>query len=439
MKKLFKLRFGRFFRMKRDSFISIVFLLIGIAALLAMGVYSPVTENYRSPSVGSSLSERADTILKYNEENATRYFWDCANPINGLVRDHSESNSPSSISAVGFGMTSLIIGYENGWFTRSEVYDRILTTLNYFNNTTQKHGFYYHFINMYNGSSAYNSGFSSIDTTLFISGALFAGQFFNNTPIQRLADRLYERINWKWMTNNTSLLNMCYYPDSGFSHYYWTDYSEALLMYILATGSPTHPLPVSDWEYWISTWRENGQGDLRHWAASDESMFTYLYAQAYINFKNLNFNYVGNLWNNSKRAIEYDISFAQSCTKYETFDQGYWGISASNGPTGYEAFGAYPGGTDGTVAPYAMIGAIPFVANQSKLAIINMWDIRNKTYSTYGFVDAFNLGQNWFSQVYIGIDVGIEILMTQDYFNGMVWKYFMEIPYVDNALLDLGV
>ncbi|MCL4345860.1 MAG: hypothetical protein M1375_03435 [Candidatus Thermoplasmatota archaeon] len=425
--------------MRRDSYIAVTFLMIGVIAILASATYSPEVESYQSKPLPNGLSERADQILTYNEENATRYFWDCVNPQNGLIRDHSESSSPSSISAVGFGMTSLIIGYENGWFTRSEVYERILVTLNYFNNTTENHGFYYHFINMYNGTSAYGSGFSSIDTTLFISGALFAGQFFNGTPVQRLADQLYDRINWQWMTNNTSLLNMCYYPDSGFSHYYWTDYSEALLMYILAAGSPSHALPLSDWEYWISTWRENGQGGLRHWASSDESMFTYLYAQAYINFKNLDFNYIGNMWNNSRRAIEYDISFSQGCTKYETFDQGYWGISASNGPDGYKAYGAYSGGTDGTVAPYAMIGAIPFTPNESKLAILKMWDMKNETYSIYGFVDAFNLGDNWFSPVYIGIDVGIEILLTQDYFNGMVWKYFMQISYVKDALTNLGV
>ncbi len=424
--------------MKKLTGLSYIFLLIGLFALIASTLYIPPSVPQKTSPI-SGISQRADKIIRMNEDNATKYFWDCANPVNGLIRDHSQASSPSSISAVGFGFTSLIIGYENGLFTKNDVYDRIWTALNYFNNTTNMHGFYYHFINMYNSSPAYNSGFSSIDTTLFISGALFAGQFFQNTSLQRLSDRLYERINWQWMTNNTTLLNMCYYPQSGFSHYYWTDYSEALLMYILALGSPTHPLPGSDWSAWISTWRTNGQGPLKHWASSDESMFTYLYAQAYINFKNLSFNYVGNLWNNSRKAILYDISFAQANTEYETFDQGFWGISASNGPNGYRAYGAINGGTDGTVAPYAMIGALPFVPNQSKLAIIKMWDMKNQTFGTYGFVDAFNIEDNWFSPVYIGIDVGIEVLMTQDYINGFVWNYFMKISYVENALYLLGV
>ncbi|MGC9139008.1 glucoamylase family protein [Athalassotoga sp.] len=382
--------------------------------------------------------ENADEILAKNERDAVFYFWNEVNPSNGLVRDRTTWDSPSSIAAVGFGLTSLCIAADHGWIPKQDVYDRIITTLEYFKNLPNEHGFYYHFLNLWTGQRANGSEVSPIDTTLFIAGALFAGQYFPGTEVQKLADELYERIDWKWMTNNTAYLDMAWYPESGFSKSYWIGYSEAALMYILAIGSPTHPIPSEDWGYWIVTWSQNGSGDLKHWATPDESMFTYLYSQAYIDFKDLNFKYVGNLWDNSKKAIEYDMQFANENSQYKTFKKGFWGLSACDGPNGYQAYGAINGGVDGTVAPYAMIGALPLTPNRSKVAVLKMWTLKNELYGRYGFIDAFNLDQNWRDFDYIGIDVGIEVLMTENYYTGMVWKYFMQVPFVQKAIELIG-
>ncbi len=379
-----------------------------------------------------------DDILVKNERDAALYFWNETNPSNGLVRDRTTWDSPSSIAAVGFGLTSLCIAADHGWLPKDDVYNRILTTLEYFKSLPNEHGFYYHFLNLWTGQRASSSEVSPIDTTLFIAGALFAGQYFSGTEIQTLANELYERIDWQWMTNNTAYINMAWYPNRGFSNSYWTGYSEAVLMYILAIGSPTYPIPPQDWTYWITSWSQNGSGDLKHWATSDESLFTYLYSQAYIDFKNLDFKYVGNLWENSRKAIEYDMQFCKDDSQYETFKDGFWGLSACDGPNGYRAYGAVFGGTDGTVAPYAMIGSLPFTPNRSKEAILKMWTLKNELYGRYGFVDAFNLDQNWRDFDYIGIDVGTEVLMTENYYTGMVWKYFMQVPYVQNALKLVG-
>jgi len=389
---------------------------------------------------GVAMAQQAnlDEIITKNERDAVFYFWNEVNPQNGLVRDRTTWNSPSSIAAVGFGLTSLCIAADHGWIPKQDVYNRVLTTLEYFKTLPNEHGFYYHFLNLWTGQRAAGSEVSPIDTTLFISGALFAGQYFKGTEVQKLADELYNRIDWQWMTNNTAYLSMAWYPESGFSKSYWTGYSEAALMYILAIGSPTYPIPAEDWGYWIVTWSQNGSGDLKHWAPGDESMFTYLYSQAYIDFKNLDFKYVGNLWDNSQKAIEYDMQFANDNSQYKTFKDGFWGISACDGPNGYQAYGAVMGGTDGTVAPYAMIGALPFTPNRSKAAVLKMWALKNELYGRYGFVDAFNLDQNWRDFDYIGIDVGTEVLMTENYYTGMVWNYFMQVPYVQKALDLIG-
>ena len=411
--------------------------IIAVSLALVLIAAGALYERYevRNISEKKTTNEQSvNEILVQNENNSLEYFLNQVNPENGLIRDHSTNDSPSSIAAVGFGLASLVIANQNGQISYNFTYERILTTLNYFYNLTNYNGFYFHFINMKNGSRAYDSEVSPIDTTLFIAGALLAGQYFHGTTIQTLAEKLYERINWKWMTNNTSLLDLAWYPESGFSPYYWTGYSEAALMYILAIGSPTHPIPVGDWYSWISTWQSNGNGAMKHYASYDESEFTYLYSEAYLNLMNVSFPVIGNLWENSKKAIEYDISFCQNNTQYTTFKDGFWGLSASTGPSGYQAYGARNGFTDGTVAPYAMIGALPFLPNQSKDAVMNLWHMKNLTYGKYGFIDAFNIGDNWYSNEYLGIDVGIEVLMEQNYFNGFVWSEFMKLSYVQNAL-----
>ncbi len=388
---------------------------------------------------GSVLAQtNVQDILIKNERDASLYFWNEVNPANGLVRDRTTWDSPSSIAAVGFGLTSLCIAADHGWLPKDAVYNRILTTLEYFKSLPNEHGFYYHFLNLWTGQRFNGSEVSPIDTTLFIAGALFAGQYFKGTEVQTLADELYERIDWQWMTNNTVYINMAWYPERGFSGSYWTGYSEAAIMYILAIGSPTYPISPQDWGYWIASWSKNGSGDLAHWATSDESLFTYQYSQAYIDFKYLDFKYVGNLWDNSKKAIEYDINFCNQDANYKTFKDGFWGLSACDGPNGYSAYGAILGGTDGTVAPYAIIGSLPFTPNRSKEAVLKMWNLRNELYGRYGFVDAFNLDQNWRDFDYIGIDVGTEVLMTEDYYTGMVWKYFMQVPYVQKAISLIG-
>ena len=410
--------------------------IIAIALIVAGGLYVQY-EVRNIPKNGTANQSQINEILHQNENNSIAYFLDQVNPENGLIRDHSTSDSPSSIAAVGFGLTSLVIANQNGLIPYNFTYNRILTTLSYFYNLTNYNGFYFHFLNMNNGTRAYNSEVSPIDTTLFIAGALLAGEYFHGTAVQAVAEKLYERINWQWMTNNTSLINLAWYPESGFSPYYWTGYSEAALMYILAIGSPTYPIPVGDWYSWISTWQTNGNGALSHYASYDESEFTYLYSEAYLNLQNISFPNVGNLWQNSKKAIEYDISFCQNDTQYTTFRDGFWGLSASTGPSGYQAYGAKEGFTDGTVAPYAMIGALPFLPNQSKEAVLNLWAMKNMTYGQYGFIDAFNLGDNWYSNEYLGIDVGIEVLMEQNYFDGFVWNQFMKLPYVQSAISDI--
>jgi len=212
------------------------------------------------------LSDMSDEDFLDMVEHATfNYFWNEANQTNGLIRDRSTPDSPCSIAAVGFGLSAICIAESRGWIDRRDASDRILTTLETFNelqqqedeNNYSKEGFFYHFINMSTGKREWNCEVSSIDTALLMAGILHAGEHFKeNESIRELSKELYERVNWTWMLNGTDTIAMKWTPEDGLSPGYWYGYNEAMILYLLAIGSPTHPVPdpKRSWDAWASTY-----------------------------------------------------------------------------------------------------------------------------------------------------------------------------------------
>ncbi|PXF57942.1 MAG: hypothetical protein C4B59_14305 [Candidatus Methanogaster sp.] len=198
-----------------------------------------------------------DDFLEMLERATFEYFRNEANPANGLIRDRSTSDSPCSIAAVGFGLSAICIAESRGWINRTDASDRVLTTLETFNNLYNKEGFYYHWINMETCERERNCEVSSIDTALLMAGILHAGEHYKeNESIRNLSNELYRRVNWTWMLNGTDTIAMKWTPEEGLSPDYWRGYNEAMIMYLLAIGSPTHPVPDPEgsWNAWASTY-----------------------------------------------------------------------------------------------------------------------------------------------------------------------------------------
>ncbi len=100
---------------------------------------------------------------------------------------------------------------------------------------------------METGRRVWRSELSLIDTAFLMAGVLTAAAYFDaDTPseneLRRLADALYGRVDWRWAQHDGSALMHGWKPESGFLHYGWEGYSEAILLYVLGLGSPTHPL-----------------------------------------------------------------------------------------------------------------------------------------------------------------------------------------------------
>lgn len=372
-------------------------------------------------------------LLNKIEKDTFQYFSRFSDKVTGLTRDSSRPGSPSSVAATGFALAAHAIGGSRGWVAPDYARARILTTLKTLRHkTANQKGVFYHFIDTRTGDRVWGSEASSIDTALAVAGALLAARYYPGTEIEKLAREIYERVNWKWMMNNSDFICMGWTPESKFLPYYWDSYNELMILVALAVGSPTFPVPPAAWERWLRP--EGVYNERKIIYASTGSLFTYQFSHAYIDFRKLDDRGI-NFFENSREATlanqKYSMSFAGQYTGYSASS---WGLSASLGPGGYKAYGGKPGGglQDGTIAPYAALSSIVFTPEPSTQAARFFYDRYSKElYGNFGFKDAFNLDKQWWADEYLGIDQGITLLMLENYLNEeSVWKKFMGLPAI---------
>ena len=188
------------------------------------------------------------------------------NPDNGRVADTSRPGSHASIAVVGFALSAYPVGVERGWMTRAEALRRCLATLRFFRHSAQSkaadatgmRGFYFHFLHMDSGTRAWRCEVSLIDTALLLAGMLTAAAYFtaataDETALRALAALLYHRVDWCWTQPQGAAVVHGWKPGSGFLNYGWEGYSEALLLYALGLGSPTHALTEGSFTAWTAT------------------------------------------------------------------------------------------------------------------------------------------------------------------------------------------
>ncbi|MCM8763673.1 MAG: hypothetical protein NC927_01125 [Candidatus Omnitrophica bacterium] len=390
-----------------------------------------------------------DKFLDLVQKKAFEFFWYEANPENGLIKDRANNFGPdeykiSSIASVGFGLTALCIAEKRGWLTHEEAYNRVLTTLKFLKEKMKREfGFYYHFVHMDNGEPLRKTEVSSIDTALFLAGALFCGEFYKGTEVEKLAVELYREVEWDKMLNGGTTLSMgwkpAHLPDAGFIADRWSYYSEAMILYLLAIGSPSHPIPSEYWFEWMRPIRKYKD----FVTVSFPALFAHQYSHLWIDFRNKN-DGICDYFQNSVNATLANRQFCiDNMSKYKTYGPDSWGLTACDGPEGYSVYGAPPSiylpKHDGTIAPTAAGGSLMFTPQESISCLRNLYtQHKEKIWGIYGFSDAFNLDKNWFASDVIGIDLGAIVLSIENYRSGMVWDYFMRNEFIKKAMEKVG-
>ncbi|MFL6447221.1 MAG: glucoamylase family protein [Bryobacteraceae bacterium] len=380
----------------------------------------------------SALKPEDDAFLDELERASVLFFWEQANPETGLVKDRchiriDDNSIVSSIAATGFGLTALCIGEKRGYIPPAQARQRVLTTLRFLWKAMPNHrGFFFHFANINTGERIWDSEVSSIDTAMLICGVLTCRQHFRGAEISRLARDIYNRVEWTWLSEDTSLLQHGWAPEAGFLPYRWDFYSELIMMYLLGLGSSSHPLPAEAWKAWKRlTFDYEG---LRY-IGSFAPLFIHQYSHAWFDLRNKRDAYA-DYFENSKIATEVHRRFCIELGKrFPDYSDDLWGITASDSEHGYVAWGGPPemGPIDGTVVPSAPAGSLPFLPDATLRVLKNMKSrYGDRCWSRYGFVDAFNPLRNWYDGDVVGIDVGITALMAENLRTGFVWNTFMK-------------
>lgn len=424
------------------------------------------------------------------EKRTFQFFWDTTSETNGMTPDRFPSRPFASIAAIGFALTAYPIGLENGWISRRQAVDRTLTTLRFLRDARmgpQKqgrsgyHGFYYHFLDMQKGQR-YESWveLSSVDTALLMMGVLFAQSYYDGDSagereIRELADTLYRRVEWPWLQKRPPLISMGWYPETGFIEHDWNGYDEAMMVYVLALGSPTHPVGPEAWQAWASTYDQTWGSYEGQEYLSFAPMFGHQYSHVWIDFRGIQDDYMRgrgmDYFENSRRATLAQRQYAiDNPMRWKDYGKDVWGLTASDGPQRtvleyrgqprefrhYSARGAGLHGAfdDGTIAPTAALGSIVFAPEIVIPAAMAMHDrYGDFLYSSYGFLDSFNPsfdydiplktgrlvpGKGWVASDYIGIDQGPILTMIANYRNGFVWKVMRRNPYIRKGLERAG-
>lgn len=406
------------------------------------------------------------------------YFERMAQPANGLVRDSSRPEAPASIAGSGFAMASYVIAAEQGYMTRSTAAARVLVALRFLLGAEQGtgagasgyRGFFYHFLDLATGARVGRCELSTIDTAIMVAGALVAAAYLDGDgdderEVRSAADAVYRRVDWAWMLDGHGAIGHGWRPGRGFIPYAYTGYNEALLLYILALGSPTHPVPAASYDRWLSTYR--WKTIYGHGLLYAGPLFIHQASHAWIDFRGIQDAYMGergtDYFENSRRATHVQQEYGRRNPRgFRGYGAHAWGITASHGPGpaegdvagrrrrfhGYRARGVPFGADDGTLSPWAVAASLPF-APEIVLPTLSALDLAHPGLpGEFGYRSGFNPSfagvergspdTGWIADHSYAIDQGPVVMMIENHRTGLIWRLTRRCPYVVDGLRRAG-
>ena len=395
------------------------------------------------PPQPTPLSPEDDKFLNDLELANFLFFWEHADPNTGLTKDRcnvrtNDTTLAASIASTGFGLTALCIGEKRGFVSRADARARVVNSLSFIWHKLPTHrGFFFHFANINTGERIWDSEASSVDTAMLLCGMLTCRQHFQDHDINELSRAIFDRVDWTWLSEDTTLLSHGWKPEQGFIPSRWDLYSELMMMYLLGLGSTSHPLKSEAWFAWKRTVFEY---DGLRYIGSFAPLFVHQYSQAWFDFRGKRDRYA-DYFKNSVIATDVHRRFCiEMNPQFSDYSNALWGITASDSQKGYVVWGGPPaiGPIDGTIAPAAAGGSLPFLPGATMRVLRTIHDRYPKAWCRYGFVDAFNPLTDWYDSDVVGIDTGITLLMAENARTGFVWDTFMKNPEAQRGMANAG-
>lgn len=395
-----------------------------------------------------------EELLTLVQKQTFRYFWDYAHPVSGLIRERLNSGDLVTSGGSGFGLMAILVGVERGFITRSEGFERLNTIVEFLDhpNTRRFHGAFPHWFNGSSGAtipfSTKDDGADLVETAFLMQGLLTVKQYFKTGNAQeqimcQKIQQLYEEVEWDWFRKDgENVLYWHWSPNYGWDmNHKIRGWDESLIVYILASGSPTHPIPA---EVYHQGWARNGAYPMVNGKTFYNiqlplgvdyggPLFFSHYSFLGLDPRNLSDQYA-NYWTQNIAHTLINRAYCISNPKnYVGYSKDCWGLTASDIQDGYTA--SSPTNDRGVIAPTAAISAMPYTPQESLKALhFYYYILGDKLWGEYGFKDAFNLTSTWFANSYLAIDQGPIICMIENYRTALLWNLFMEVPEVQAGL-----
>jgi hypothetical protein len=440
-----------------------------------------------TPASISSLPADENAFIDSLQVRTFRFFWDLCDPVTGLAPDRAPTPSFASIAATGFALNAYPIGAERGWVSREAAAARTLRTLRFLWTAPQgdaqagtigTRGLFYHFVDPATGARFESVELSTMDTALLLAGALFCQSYFDRATsaedsLRALADSLYLRADWTWASVRPPTIGHGWTPEGGHLPYDYRGYNEAMILYILALGSPTHPPSPQAWQAWTSAYRWGSFHDQEHLGFAP--LFGHQYTHVWIDLRGIRDAFMRerglDYFENSRRAVLSQRAYALANPgRWKGYGPRLWGLTACDGPVHgtfiidgrertfqtYDARGAsFTRVTDdGTICPSAAAASLPFAPDLvAPLLLALHEDHGDRLWGEYGFFDALNPTftldvpvqhgrvdpeYGWYDTDYLGIDQGPILAMIENWRSGLVWNVIRRNPHVVRGLRAAG-
>jgi hypothetical protein len=420
-------------------------MLAGATLLPTVSGFAELAQQPSASPATPGLSPGDESFLDDMQRRACLFFVEQAGAKTGQVLDRAAANNTTgkrdprlmaSIAATGFGLSALCIADHRGFQPHDQILAQVRRTLHFhLEQMPGEHGFFYHFNNVDLGSPMSGSEVSSIDTALLMCGVLTARAHFHSDPeTVHLATALYERVDWPWMLNGEQTFAMGW-RRGDFLKSRWDHYCELMMLYLLAIGSPTHPVDPACWDAWARPKMTYAGFD---YIGAADPLFVHQYSHAWFDFRQQRDKYA-DYFANSILATRAHQAFCLNLGK--PYSPVYWGISASDSQHGYTAWGGPPGEghIDGSVVPCAAAGSLPFLPSECLRVQRSLKEKYGQyAWRRYGFCDAFHPDAQWYDPDVLGIDLGIGVLMAENLRTGFVWQTFARNPEVAAAMQKAG-
>ncbi len=401
-------------------------------------------------------------LLTMVQRASFRYYWEADEPHSGMTRESTPGNDNIvAVGASGFGVMAIMVGAERGFITHQQAIHRLLKITSFLAHADRFHGAWPHFLNGRTGKAMpvfgmYDNGADLVETSFMMEGLLAARQYFKNDgpagqELYNHITTLWRGIDWNWFRATPKRDAIYWHWSPDYSFYIanrLTGWNEVMITYLEAIASPTHSIPASDYySGWVGESVGNHYANGRTWygitlpvgRGTGGPLFFTDYSFMGFDPHGIHDRFTDYFDQNRAQAMinrAYCIHNPGHHTGYGADD---WGLTAVDGPQGYVPYEPTPGLDDGTIAPTGAISAFPYTPKASMAALLHFYrDLGAHVWSIYGFRDAFNLQENWYSGITMGLNQAPMVVMIENYRTGLVWKNFMANPEIPSALKRIG-